>query len=170
MAENLLSTEGERVRLLGRMTRAFMQNVPHNVALGIEVVSLGDRQASMKLPFSELLRGVGEQSGLHELALTSLMDACCGAAVFMALDQPRPVATLDLRVDYLQASQAGRGVVAEAHCYRLSGEVAYVRCRAFHSCDEEPLAEAAGAFMLDTKEHATGAVAKEATDAAERLP
>ena len=181
MSEDRATAEADRVKLLERMTFAFMQNVPHNVALGIEVLSLRKGRARMRLPFKATLCAPGEQSGIHDVVLTSLMDACCGAAVFMALDSPRPVATLDLRVDYLAAALWRQAVIAEAHCYRVADGVAFVRCQAFHPGQDpthkdretlgqgETLAEATGSFMLNTKEPGQGAVVEAAASAAERM-
>ena len=79
------------------------------------------------------------------------MDACCGAAVFMALKQPVPIATLDLRIDYLKPAPPGRDVIARARCYKVTKNVAFVRCVAYHEREDDPIASAVGSFMLSTK-------------------
>jgi uncharacterized protein (TIGR00369 family) len=88
---------------------------------------------------------------LHGGAITSLMDACCGAAVFMKLARPTPIATLDLRIDYLQPATPGLDVLARCECFRVSRNVAFVRGIAHHDDPGEPIAAAAGAFMLSTR-------------------
>jgi acyl-coenzyme A thioesterase PaaI-like protein len=43
-------------------------------------------------------------------------------------------------------------VVARATCYRLTGNVAFVRAQAYHQGDEErPIAASAGSFMVGTR-------------------
>ncbi|HLU66435.1 MAG TPA: PaaI family thioesterase [Kofleriaceae bacterium] len=124
--------------------------MPHNRALGLEMVALEDGEARMRLPYSPDLIGNPETGVLHGGAITSLMDACCGAAVFMKLTMPVPIATLDLRIDYLRPAAAGREVLAHATCFRLTRNVAFVRGVAYHDDEADPIAAAAGAFMLAT--------------------
>jgi uncharacterized protein (TIGR00369 family) len=143
-------TREDEVALLAQLNRTFHQVVPHNRALGLEMVALEDGGARMRLPYSPDLVGNPETGVLHGGAITSLMDACCGAAVFMKLSMPVPIATLDLRIDYLRPAAAGRAVLARATCYRLTRSVAFVRGVAYHDDEDDPVAAAAGAFMLAT--------------------
>lgn len=140
----------EQVARLAQLNRHFHQVVPHNRALGLEMVELTDGEARMRLPYSPDLVGNPDTGVLHGGAITSLMDACCGAAVFMKLPSPVPIATLDLRIDYLRPADPGRDVLALATCYRLTRNVAFVRGVAYHEDEADPVASAAGAFMLAT--------------------
>jgi uncharacterized protein (TIGR00369 family) len=142
----------ERVNLHAEMNRRFMEFVPHNKALGLEVVRFGDGEAVMSLPYADRLVGNPETGVLHGGAITSLMDAACGAAVFMKLTEPMPIATLELRIDYLRPATPHQAVVARAHCYKVTRDVAFVRCDAFHAgAADDPIATAAGTFMLSTQ-------------------
>jgi uncharacterized protein (TIGR00369 family) len=138
------------VARLAQINRHFHQVVPHNRALGLEMVELTDGEARMRLPYSPDLVGNPDTGVLHGGAITSLMDACCGAAVFMKLPLPVPIATLDLRIDYLRPAAPGRDVLAHATCFRLTRSVAFVRGIAYHDDEADPVAAAAGAFMLAT--------------------
>ncbi|MCA9582423.1 MAG: PaaI family thioesterase [Myxococcales bacterium] len=137
--------------LLEELNRNFMALVPHNRALGLEIVTLSDRFASMRLPYRDELVGNPETGVLHGGAITALMDACAGGAVFMGLPEPAPIATLDLRIDYLRPATPGQAVVAEATCTKTTKNVAFVRGLAFHADREDPVASCAGTFMLSTK-------------------
>lgn len=137
----------ERLR---QMNEGFMRFVPHNRALGLVVQRLGPAEAVMVLPYHPQLVGNPDTGVLHGGAITSLLDACAGAAVFMALDTPQPIATLDLRIDYLKPATPGGDVTAEAHCFKVTRNVAFVRALAYHDADD-PIAAAAGTFMLSTK-------------------
>lgn len=141
---------GDQVALLAQLNRTFHRVVPHNKALGLAMVDLQDGEARMRLPYSADLVGNRETGVLHGGAITSLMDACCGAAVFMRLPTPVPIATLDLRIDYLRPADPGRDVLAHATCFRLTRNVAFVRGVAYHDDEADPVAAAAGAFMLAT--------------------
>ena len=67
------------------MARAFADNVPHNHALGIVIEAMGDATARFRLPYAAKLVGNPETGVLHGGAITALLDACAGAAVFAAL-------------------------------------------------------------------------------------
>ena len=66
------------------------------------------------------------------------------------MPQMQPIATLDLRIDYLRPAEPGQDVIAVATCHHMSKNVAFVRATAFHDPDGEPIATAVGTFMLGT--------------------
>src|SRR5688572_13851293 len=109
------------------MTSGFVRHVPHNHALGIEVLAVGNAAARFRLPWAEHLVGNPELGVLHGGPITALLDACCGAAVFAALSELKPIATLDLRIDYLKPAETRRDVIARAECYKVTRNVAFVR-------------------------------------------
>ena len=145
-------TRAEEVALLAQLNRHFHGVVPHNQALGLAMIALEDGEARVRLPYSLDLVGNPETGVLHGGPISTLMDACCGAAVFMKLPSPVPIATLDLRIDYLRPATARQDVLAHAVCFRLTRNVAFVRGVAYHadSGEDDPIASAAGAFMLAT--------------------
>jgi acyl-coenzyme A thioesterase PaaI-like protein len=73
--------------------------VPHNRALGLRFLSSVRGCLTVVLPYDERLIGNPATRVIHGGAITALMDAMCGATVFLALGEPIPVATLDLRID-----------------------------------------------------------------------
>lgn len=131
--------------------RAFAENVPHNRALGIVIDDLGDRWARFRLPYDPRLVGDPATGVIHGGVVTALLDACSGAAVFAALPKMQPIATLDLRIDYLGPAEVGRDLLALATCYHLTRNVAFARAVAFHDDEARPVATATGTFMLGTK-------------------
>ena len=140
----------ERLELLERLSRDFEKLVPHNRELGLETLSLEEGRATMRLPYDERLVGNPATGVLHGGVITSLIDACCGGAVFMALQKPTPIATLDLRIDYLKPATPGLDVIARTECYKTTKNVAFVRGIAYHDDENDPIAAAAGTFMLST--------------------
>jgi uncharacterized protein (TIGR00369 family) len=147
MAEN----DDERTLLGLKLVRAFSENVPHNRALGMEIVELQPREAVFRLPYDAKLVGNPDTGVLHGGAITALIDGCSGAAVFTALTTPVPIATLDLRIDYLRPAEAGRAIVAHATCYKLTRNVAFTRAVAYHDDPDDPIAHSVGTFMVSTK-------------------
>src|SRR4051812_49609481 len=130
-----------------KMARAFSGGVPHNLALGIRVLDVSPTEASFELPYDARLVGNPDTGTLHGGAITALLDACSGAAVFAALPSLVPIATLDLRIDYLRAGDVGRSILAKATCYRLTRNVAFTRAVAYHDDESDPIASSMGTFM-----------------------
>jgi len=156
----LAGPRDKEVALLATLNRHFHQVVPLNRALGIEVVELLDGEARMRLPYSPDLVGNPETGVLHGGAISAIMDACCGCAVFMKLSRPVAIATLDLRIDYLKPAPAGKDVTAHATCFKVTTNVAFVRAIAYCDDESDPIASAAGAFMVSTR----GATAAKKSD------
>src|ERR1041384_3378267 len=97
--------------------------VPHNTALGIRIVDVLDHEAVFELPYDAKLVGNPDTGALHGGAITAMLDACSGAAVFAALPSLVPIATLDLRIDYLKPAEPGKPVIGKASCYKMTRNV-----------------------------------------------
>ena len=82
--------------------------------------------------------------------LTVLADSACGLAVGAALTERMPYATLDLRMDYLRPAGPEHEVFCEAHCYRVTRSVAFVRAEVWQQDRSQPIATAQATFMLST--------------------
>jgi uncharacterized protein (TIGR00369 family) len=129
----------------------FVDAIPHNHALGIKMLDMQRAEAKFVLPYKLELVGNPDTGVLHGGAITALLDACSGAAVFAALTEWKPIATLDLRIDYMRAGEVGRDIVCRAHCYKLARNVAFTRAVAFHDDEADPIATSMGTFMIGTK-------------------
>ena len=151
-----LTTPDERLAFFQEW---FSDTIPHNKALGLKVVGAGKGFASMRLEWREELIGNPETGVLAGGPLTATLDACCGMAVATMLTRPEPFATLDLRIDYVRPAEPGKAVIAEAECYRITHSVAFTRAFAHHGDARDPIAAAAGTFMLGTKGEVTRAQA-----------
>jgi len=157
-----LTTPDERVAFFQQI---FSDLIPHNKALGLKVVAVAKGLASMQLEWREELVGNPETGVLAGGPLTAMLDGCCGMAVATMLRDPKPFATLDLRIDYAKPADPKKPVIAEAECYRITRSVAFTRAFAHQGDPKDPVAAAAGTFMLGTKGEATRAqtVGKELT-------
>ncbi|HWU87590.1 MAG TPA: PaaI family thioesterase [Kofleriaceae bacterium] len=150
----------EREQLKLRLVRGFISNIPHNRALGTEIVELAPGEAVLRLPYDEKLVGNPDSGVIHGGAITALLDGASGAAVFTALPGLVPIATLDLRIDYLRPAEVGRPVTARATCYKVTRNVAFTRAVAFHEDPADPIAHSVGTFMVSTKPGAPPAAAR----------
>ena len=64
------------------LVRSFATNVPHNHALGIEILEVRPGETLFRLPYAAHLVGNPETGVLHGGAITTLLDGSSGAAVF----------------------------------------------------------------------------------------
>ena len=92
--------------------------------------------------------------------VTTLLDHIGGLAVWTALDGFQPIATLDLRVDYMRAARPHRDLLAQGQCFRLTPTIAFVRAWAFEDDPADPVAAAQSAYILNqTRTAPVGAAA-----------
>jgi uncharacterized protein (TIGR00369 family) len=148
MSKPPLTTEEERLAFFQQW---FVDTIPHTKALGLQVVGARKGFASMQLEWRGELVGNPETGVLAGGPLTAMLDSCCGMSVATMLTRPEPFATLDLRIDYVRPAEPGKAVIAEAECYRITRSVAFTRAFAHHGDSKDPIAAAAGTFMLGTK-------------------
>jgi uncharacterized protein (TIGR00369 family) len=125
--------------------------VPHAAALGMTLVSLEKGVGVMQTPWREELVGDPETGVIASGVVTALLDHTCGLAVNSAAGTPMPIATLDLRIDYLRAAAPRTGITAEARCVKLGRTVGFVRAEAWDVDRSDLVATAQGAFMLNPR-------------------
>ena len=121
----------------------------HGRALGLEYRQSAENWIELALPWREELVGLTPEGILASGAIVSLLDTCGGASVWMALGHFQPLATIDLRLDYLRPATKGETVIARCQCYKLTRQVAFVRGLAHSGDRDRPIAQAAGTFMLN---------------------
>ena len=124
--------------------------VAHNVALGLEMTEISEARCTMRLPYDQRLVGNPDTGVLHGGVISSFIDAVSGISVFSAVAEIIPIATLDLRIDYLKPATPERDLLAQAHCYKLTRSIAFVRALAFHDDKADPVATSVSTFMLGT--------------------
>lgn len=123
------------------MTRA------HPGWLGMKYRDHGSDWCALELPWRADLVGDEQREILASGPILSLMDMAAGMAIWVEGGEFRPVATLDLRVDYLRPSRARASVIAKVTCYNRTRSAAFVRGQAHDGDPANPVAEMTGVFM-----------------------
>lgn len=124
-------------------------STPQAIALGFEAISMAAGRASMRVPWREDLVEEAGSKALASGVITTLTDHCCGMAVAAVEEDRFPTATLDLRIDFQRPAAPGAGVMVEAHCYRTTDSLAFVRASAWDVSPEDPIATVQAAFVLN---------------------
>ena len=133
---------------LARVVSAFA-DIPHCRLLGMRLDEVRRGNGMMSLGYDERLIGNPRTRVLHSGVITALLDTLCGLVVMTRIPEGTPLATLDLRIDYLRPATPGETIRATAECYRVTANVAFVRGAAFHRTpDEDTIAHCTGTFML----------------------
>lgn len=141
-----MPTPLELIREHGDMA---VQGSPHSRALGLRFVSADEGLATLRAPYREDLVGDPETGVIAGGVVTALLDHVCGQSVWTKLESFTSIATLDLRIDYMRPAAPRAGVIAEAHAYKLTRSVAFVRAQAWDVDPADPIATAQAAFILN---------------------
>jgi uncharacterized protein (TIGR00369 family) len=115
---------------LKQMMESF---IPFNAFLGVRAVQVDRKLVRLEVPFRPELVGDPIRPALHGGVLSALADACGGAAMWLATEDPRArVSTIDLRIDYLRPAKL-ETLVAEAHVVRLGKRVGVADMRLYNA-------------------------------------
>jgi uncharacterized protein (TIGR00369 family) len=132
---------------LARVVSTFA-NIPHCRLLGMRLDEVRRGNGMMSLDYHEKLIGNPRTRVVHSGVITALLDTLCGLVVMSTVPEGTPLATLDLRIDYLRPATPGETIRATAECYKVTANVAFVRGAAFHGTPEDAIAHCTGTFML----------------------
>ena len=122
---------------------------PMAQALGMIAVSMSP-EIVVKIPYRDDLVGDPDTGVIAGGVVTTLLDHTSARAAAAALTEDTSIATLDLRIDYMRPARPRMGVTAEAHCYKLTRTVGFVRAEAWDEDRSDPVATAQAAFVINT--------------------
>jgi uncharacterized protein (TIGR00369 family) len=136
--------------IVRHMAEHMATTVPQAAALGFQLVSVQLGRGSLSVPWREDLVGDPDTGVIAGGVVTSLLDHTCGLACAAAAGtEPFSTATLDLRIDYMRAAAPRAGVTAEAHCYKVTRTIAFVRAEAWDADRNDLIATAQAAFVVN---------------------
>ncbi len=130
--------------------REWMARIPHQAAIGFQLVELGADFAVGRIPYRDSLVGNPTSGVVHGGIVTTLLDTVGGMAALARQGEFIVMATLDLRIDYLRPSTPGEDLAAQVECYKLTRNIAFTRGFAFNGDPDDPLASMSATYMLNT--------------------
>jgi uncharacterized protein (TIGR00369 family) len=136
--------------IVRQMAEHMATTVPQAASLGFKLVSVDVGRGSIRAPWREDLVGDPDTDVIAGGVVTSLLDHTCGLAMASAAGtEAFSTATLDLRIDYMRPAAPRAGVIAEAHCYKLTRTIGFVRAEAWDVDKSDLIATAQAAFVLN---------------------
>ena len=124
---------------------------PHPEEIGMKMRPEGAGKVFVTIPYDEKLVGDVETGVIHGGVVTTILDTGCGIAAISRTSTLGGIATLDLRIDYMRPSKPGMMLKARCECYRVTRSIAFARGVAYDEDPDDPVATAAGAFMITAK-------------------
>ena len=97
----------------------------HTSALGFVFDGLHEGDPRIRVPWRPDLVGDPDTGVLAGGLVTTLLDHIGGLAVWTTMAEFQPIATLDLRVDYMRAAHPRVDLLAQGKCYRLTPTIAF---------------------------------------------
>jgi uncharacterized protein (TIGR00369 family) len=128
--------------------REIFSIIPHCQEMGFEIISLEPGKAAIRMEYQDCLIGNPESGVVHGGVISTLLDTASGLSAMSAVSETMPVATLDLRIDYLKPATPGIAIIGEGDCFRLSKSVAFIRGVAHQGDRDDPVAHCIATFML----------------------
>ena len=123
---------------------------PYMRAIGASYVGRDDDGVTMKIAYRDDLIGDEATRVIASGVVTALLDNGCGMAVWDRLGEFKPIATLDLRIDYMRAALPGKDLLVTARCYKLTRSIGFVRGFAYDASPDDPVAAAQAAFVISS--------------------
>lgn len=138
----------------GGVHPSFMvTHAPYAAALGMTYVSSSaDGRGTILLPWRADICGIDDSDILAPGAVTALIDHTCGLAIMAGFGLAASPATLDLRIDHMRPARPRMDVTCAAHCYKATRTIAFLRAEAWDISQDDPIATAQAAFMLNRRE------------------
>ncbi|WP_027592868.1 PaaI family thioesterase [Pseudomonas sp. LAIL14HWK12:I7] len=129
------------------MAERFLSALKHCQLLHMRVAHADADGMTLILPWSLVIVGNPQTGAVHGGALTTLLDTTCGMATLCALPRFEVCPTLDLRIDYMHAAEAGKDIFGHAQCYRVTRDVIFTRGSAYQDDPDRPICQVVGTFM-----------------------
>ena len=139
----------QRLALMRENMKMMTKAVPWARDLGFEVTRIEKGRVWGSQPWNESLVGDPDTGVIHGGVITTLLDNASGIATQLSMPERVAIATLDLRIDCMRPAEPGEDIIAHAHCYKVTKNIAFVRGTAYHGENEDdPIATSVATFML----------------------
>lgn len=145
--ENPVSTFTEGAPFDPELVNRFMSKFGHGGFLNMEYSQHGEDWVELAIDWRYDLVGDPGTGVMASAVVISLLDNATSMSIWQKRGAFVPQVTMDLRLDYLRPSPAGKRVYGRGICYHISRKIGFVRGIAHNGDLEDPLAYASGTFI-----------------------
>lgn len=122
--------------------------IPFHKVLGLQLVSAGDGNAQILIPFRPELVGDPRTDRIHGGVIATAMDAAGGAAAITTLANTKDqLSTIDIRVDYLFPGKP-EDIIVEGKIVKDGKNIIFTQMKAFHVHEQELIAEGRAIYKV----------------------
>ena len=132
---------------LYRILSQHFLDLPHSRAIGLRYEGIRALRPVLSFDWQPHLVGRHDTQTIHGGTITTLVDMVSACAVTAQLPSAEILSTLDMRIDYMHPATPGRRIYGRAECYRLAGQVAFVRSSCYQEDPSDPFALGMATFM-----------------------
>ena len=133
---------------LEQLRTLFLEQIPFNRVLGIEIRELARGRVLFGVPFRPELVGDPVRPALHGGVLSAVADTCGGCAVWSTITGEDRISTIDLRVDYLRPARLEE-LLCLGTVLRIGNRVGVAKIKLFHAdAPDDLVAEAKGVYSV----------------------
>ena len=126
--------------------RTIEELIPIHKFLGVELLEIRQGYAKVKVPFREEVIGDFRSRRWHGGIIATIMDSVGGIAVGTYFTSTMDkMATIDLRVDYLNPAEAS-AIIVEGEIVRLGKTILVTRMKAYQENSDELISEGKGVY------------------------
>ena len=118
--------------------------------LNMNLVDISEHGVKVDTSFGECFRAESSSQRAHSGALTIVLDSIFGLALFAHVKELRPIATINLKTEYLSPVNTGTKLTCAASCFALEGNIARMKGDISDAATGAVLATATAAFMTGT--------------------
>ncbi|WP_426039608.1 PaaI family thioesterase [Brevundimonas sp. DC300-4] len=122
----------------------------HTHALGFVYEGVNGDRVRLRTPWRPDLVGDPQTDVFAGGLVTAMLDHVGGLAVWTKLGRYEPIATLDLRIDYMRPARPRVDLLSEARCYRATRTIGFVRAWAFEDDPADPVAAAQATYVISS--------------------
>lgn len=126
----------------------FLADKGHNALLGIRYHAHAPDWIELEMPWQERLVGDWATGSFASGPAMALMDNTAGTSIYMKRGGYLPQVTLDMRVDYLRATERGTSLICRCECYKMTPSIAFTRGISYERSPDDPACHVTATFML----------------------
>lgn len=129
----------------------FTEEHPLFARFRIEPLNVGEGKVTTSAILDEAFCHLPGSNEIFGGAMAIILDTVLGFSVVTRLKALVPIATINLRTEYVVSAASGTKVRCHAHCYSQRNSVAFVRGEIACFQTGKTLATALGTFMIGTQ-------------------